>query len=134
MDVLKIKYLPEDIIGEIKLFIPLDKLAICNKFYWFNNYNIKIASSLNDRYFRFLIRNDYDFIFNTYLALNFNRLIKKKKIKYQNKIFPRKIELIRYLTCFVFESPKCKQMVEDFMKSHKLVFKKIKVKLNKWTN
>ena len=134
MNVLKINNLPEDIVGEIMSFMCLNKFAMCNKHYWFNTYHLKISYDLNSRYYRFLLRNDYSFIFNTYLALNFPKFLVKRKIYYQNKVFPRKIELLRYLTCFVFKSPKCKKIIEDFMKRHKLVFKKIKVKLNKWTN
>ena len=134
MNVVKLNILPDDIVGEIMSFMPLDKFTLCNKHYWFNTYHLKISYDLDSRYYRFLLRNDYSFIFNTYLALNFPKFLIKRKTYYQNKVFPRKIELVRYLTCFVFKSPKCKKIVEDFMKRHKLVFKKIKVKLNKWTN
>ena len=134
MNVLKLLYLPEDIVGEIMSFMCLNKFALCSKHHWFNTYNLKFSYNLDNRYYRFLLRNDYGFIFDTYLKINFPKFLIKHKTIYQNKVFPRKIELVRYLTCFVFKSPKCKKIVEDYMKRHKLVFKKIRVKLNTWTN
>ena len=47
---------------------------------------------------------------------------------------PASITVLTVLKCFVFESPKCKKIIEDVMKKNKLVFKKIKVISNKWTN
>ena len=133
---MKINQLPEDMVGEIFSFISLETLSTCNKIFWRENYNKKLKNTakINHSYYRFLLRNDLNFIFQEYLMFYFPIFIKNKKLIYQDKIFPRKIELLRYLTCFVFESPKCKIIIEKFMKRDRLVFKKIKTKLNKWTN
>tara|TARA_B110000495_G_C22928916_1_gene542942 strand:+ start:463 stop:864 length:402 start_codon:yes stop_codon:yes gene_type:complete len=128
--------LPEVLVGEIYDFISLKNLAKCNKYY-FNKYYLqknKKKEIIKQSYFRFLLRNDMNFIFEKYININFRYFIKKKKLNYNNKIFPRKIELLRYLTCFVFNSPKCKIIIENHMKKNKLVFKKIKLISNKWTN
>ena len=45
--------------------------------------------------------------------------IKKKRLIYQDKIFPRKVELIKYLSIFIFESTKCKNILEAFSESTK---------------
>lgn len=128
--------LPEDLIGEIFSFISLKNLAKCNKYYFNKFYLIKINNkeTVKQSYFRFLLRNDMNFIFNKYINNTLPFFTKNKKIIYKDKCFPRKVELIRYLTCFVFESPKCKKIIEDVMKKNKLVFKKIRVISNKWTN
>ena len=91
--------------------------------------NMKASS-----YWRFLLRYDNNFVFNEYLIYNFTYFIKNKKIIYQDKIFPRKVELVKYLSTFVFDSQKCKVILEKFMRKDRLVFKKIKTKIRKWTN
>ena len=77
---------------------------------------------------------DYSYIFNNYLDIYFPFFIKNKKLIYQDKIFPRKIELLKYLSTFVFDSQKCKEVIDIYMKKNGLVFKRIKIRFNKWTN
>ena len=133
---MEINYLPNELIGEIFNFVSLKNLANCNKFYFYKYYEYKNINQdkIKQSYFRFLLRNDMNFVFSKYIDNKFKYLISNKKIIYKDKVFPRRIELLRYLTCFVFESPKCKKIIEDHMKKNKLVFKKIKVISNKWTN
>ena len=135
MEFFKINKLPEDMVGEIYSFIPLKSLSLTNKFYWKRYYKIKVnQESLTTSYWRFLLRYDYSFIFKEYLEYYFIYFIKNKKVIYQNKIFPRKVELIKYLSTFVFNSQKCKNILELFMRNKGLVFKRIKTRFNKWTN
>ena len=135
MDISNINQLPEDLIGEIYKFIPLSSLSSTNKENWKSNYNNKIKSSeLSSSYWRFLLRYDMDFIFSHYIDYYFPIFIKRKRVIYQDRIFPRKIELIKYLSTFVFESQKCKVILDNFMTKNGLVFKRIKTKSNKWTN
>jgi len=136
MDLTQINKLPEDIVGEIFSFLPLKSLSLTNKFYWKKNYKIKSSSEIIklSSYWRHLLRYDNDFVFEQYLVYMFSYLIKKKRLIYQDKIFPRKVELIKYLSIFIFESTKCKNILEEFMRNQGLVFKRIKTKSNKWTN
>ena len=135
MEFLQINKLPEDMVGEIYSFIPLKSLSLTNKFYWKRYYKIKVnQESLTTSYWRFLLRYDYSFIFKEYLEYYFIYFIKNKKVIYQNKIFPRKVELIKYLSTFVFNSQKCKNILDLFMRNKGLVFKRIKTRFNKWTN
>ena len=139
MDISKINKLPEELVGEIFEFIPFTSLSLINKNYWKNNYEKRLKSSENKKiskttYWRFLLRYDMDFIFNQYIDYYFPFFIKGKRIIYQDKIFPRKIELIQYLSTFIFESHKCKIILQKFMTKNGLVFKKIKTRFNKWTN
>ena len=134
MEFFKINKLPEDMVGEIYSFIPLKYLSVTNKYYWKKNYKIKIEQqTLLDQYCRFLLRYDYSFVFKEYLEYYFVFFIKNKKFSYQDKIFPRKVELIKYLSTFVFDSQKCKEIIDVFMKNKGLVFKRIKTRFNKWT-
>ena len=139
MDILRIIQLPEDLVGEILQFISLETLSLSNKKYWEDHYKKKLNTSSNTQmgrtsYWRFLLRFDYSFIFRVYLEHYFSYFIKQKRIIYQDKIFPRKIELIKYLSTFVFDSQKCKIVLEHFMRKNGLVFKRIKTRFNKWTN
>ena len=133
MEFFKINKLPEDMVGEIYSFIHIKSLSLTNKYYWKKHYklksNIKISS-----YYRYLLRDDYSYIFNNYLDIYFPFFIKNKKLIYQDKIFPRKIELLKYLSTFVFDSQKCKEIIDIYMEKNGLVFKRIKTRFNKWTN
>jgi hypothetical protein len=134
---MKINCLPEDMVGEIYSFIPLKLLSQTNKKNWYEYYQMKLCNNLHKNqasYWRFLLRNDNKFIFNEYLVYYFPILIKKKKNLYKGKIFQRKIDLMNYLSTYIFNSPKCKNIITQFMKNEGLVFKKIKTKINKWTN
>jgi len=133
MEFFKINKLPEDMVGEIYSFIPTKSLSLTNKYYWKKNYKTK-QESLTDSYWRFLLRYDYSFVFEEYLEYHFSFFIKNKKLIYQDKIFPRKIELIKYLSTFVFDSQKCKNIIDLIMRNKGLVFKRIKTRFNKWIN
>lgn len=136
MELSQINQLPEVLVGEIFNFLPLKSLSLTNKTNWKRYYNIKSKTGLVklSSYWRFLLRYDYVFVFKHYLDNMFPYLIKTKRIIYQDKIFPRKVELIKYLSSFIFESPKCKNILNEFMTNRGLVFKRIKTKSNKWTN
>ena len=136
MDLIQIRQLPEDIVGEIFKFLPLKTLSLTNKKNWKEYYNIKSKTELTkmSSYWRYLLRYDNVFVFKHYLDYMFDYLIKNKRIIYQDKIFPRKVELIKYLSKFIFESPKCSNILDYSMKTRGLVFKRIKTKSNKWTN
>ncbi len=134
---MEINNLPEDIVGEIFSFIPLKLLSLTNKQNWDAYYKEKTCNNIHksqSSYWRFLLRNDNQFVFGEYLVYYFPIFIKKKKIVYNSKIFQRKIDLMNYLSTFVFNSPKCRNILKKFMKKEGLVFKKIKTTLNKWTN
>jgi hypothetical protein len=136
MELLQINQLPEVLVGEIFNFLPLKSLSLTNKTNWKRYYNIKSKTELVklSSYWRFLLRYDYAFVFRHYLDNMFSYLIKNKRIIYQDKIFPRKVELIKYLSTFIFESTNCKNILDDFMRNKGLVFKRIKTRFNKWTN
>jgi len=135
MDISAINQLPHELVGEIYKFIPSTSLSLTNKYNWEIDYNNKIKSrDLSSSYWRFLLRYDMDFIFSNYIEYYFPVFIKRKRVIYQDRVFPRKIELIKYLSTFVFESQKCKAILDKFMTKNGLVFKRIKTKFNKWTN
>ena len=112
---MEINNLPEDIVGEIYSFVPLKLLSLTNKQNWDAYYKVKTCNNIHktqSSYWRFLLRNDNQFVFGEYLVYYFPIFIKKKKIVYNSKIFQRKIDLMNYLSTFVFNSPKCRNIIK----------------------
>ena len=131
---MEINLLPEDLVNIIKSYIPIKVLRLTNKYFWEKNYIISYEYKLQSSYWRFLLRNDIDFIFDKYLNNALPYFLKQKRIIYKSQIYPRRLELVNYLINFTFDSQKCKIVLDNFMKKKRLVFKKIRVKLNKWSN
>ena len=131
---MEINLLPEDLVNIIKSYIPIKVLRLTNKYFWEKNYIISYEYKLQSSYWRFLLRNDIDFIFDKYLNNALPYFLKQKRIIYKSQIYPRRLELFNYLINFTFDSQKCKIVLDNFMKKKRLVFKKIRVKLNKWSN
>ena len=131
--------LPEDVLSIIKQYIPIFFLSTANKNYWLKNYyhnSLLNQTKLNNNllYYKFIIKNDYNFIFYHYLHLNKKLFLKKHKYKYKNFFFPRKIEIFNFLINNEYNSFRCKTILNDFMKTNKLRFKKIKTNIRKWRN
>ena len=131
---MEINLLPEDLVNIIKSYIPIKFLSLTNKYYWGKNFKMTYDSKLTSSYWRFLLRNDIDFIFYKYLTNAKTYFLKEKRIIYKSQIYPRRLELVNHLINFVFDSQKCMIVLDNFMKEKRLVFKKIRVKLNKWSN
>ena len=131
---MEIVKLPEELVNIIFSFIPIKELYLTNKYYWNLNYDIDYKYKLKSSYWRNIIRNDNNFVFNRYLHNALPYFLKEKRVIYKSQIYPRKIELVNYLINFIFDSQKCKIVLDNIMKKKRLVFKKIRVKLNKWSN
>ena len=130
---------PEDILYIIKQYIPIYFLSTTNKHYWLKNYyhnSLLNQTKLNNNllYYKFIIKNDYEFVFYHYIHLNKKLFLKNHKYKYKKFFFPRKIEIFNFLINNEFSSFKCKTILNDFMKTNKLRFKKIKTNIRKWRN
>ena len=131
--------LPHEIVDIIYEYTPIYFLSTANKKYWIKNYyhnSLLNQTKLNNNilYYKFIIKNDFDFIFYHYIHLNKKIFLKKHKYKYKDYFFPRKIEIFNYLITTEFKSFKCKHILSNFMKTNKLTFKKIKTNINKWKN
>ena len=131
--------MPVEILSIIKEYTPIYFLSTTNKHYWIKNYyhnSLLNHTKLNSNilYYKFLLRYDLDFVFYHYLNLNKTLLLKRHKYKYKNFFFPRRLEIFNFLISNEFSSYKCKRVLYKFMKSNKLIFKKIKTNINKWTN
>lgn len=131
---MEIVLLPEDLVNIIKSYIPIEYLSLTNKYYWNMWYNYNYSSKLQSSYWRFILRNDNNFVFEKYLINAIPYFLKEKRIIYKSQIYPRRLELVNYLINYTFDSQKCKIVLDTFMKTKRLGFKKIRVKLNKWSN
>ena len=131
---MEIIVLPEDLVNIIFSYVPRKILSLTNKYYWKNHYKETYNLKLQASYWRFILRNDYSFIFEEYISNSLPYFLKEKKTIYKSQIYPRKLELVNYLINFTFDSQKCKIVLDKIMKSKRLGFKKIRVKLNKWSN
>ena len=127
--------LPQDILShKIFIYLNYDILSLTNKKYWLLHYNYRLSSlKKNKAYHRFLIRNDYSFIYKNFLNKTLDILVKNKKFKYKNKYFTRHIDLSIYLIN-EYNASKCKNIIKNIMKENKIIFKKIKTNKHIWTN
>ena len=131
---MEITLLPEDLVNLIFSYVSVKNLSMSCKHYWNINYDNEYKNKLQSSYWRFILRNDYYFIFNRLITNAKSYFLKEKRIIYKSQIYPRRVELVNYLIYNTFDSQKCKIVLDNFMKSYGLVFKKIRVKLNKWSN
>ena len=133
-----IRKLPDDIINEIYSFVSIDTLSTCNKLYWRENYITKCKNiPLNRSYYRFLIRNDYYFIFKHYFQYYFNVFLKKKKIRYNAYIFDSYLDLLRHISLNEYNSKRCYNEIIEYSSLNgigKKKYKNIKIRCNKWSN
>ena len=116
---IKNEILNNDILNEIWSFISFEKtpnLLMLNKNYYIN-YRQYTKISNKNKYARFLIRNDYNFLFSFLLLntiikkININKTYKYKKEKYKNYI-----HFLRGL-CINYNSNKCKILLINFEKN-----------------
>ena len=132
---MELSIIPQDVLShKIFNYLNYDILALTNKKYWLLYYNIRISHfKKNKSYHRFLIRNDYSFIYKNFLNKTLDIFIKNKKFRYKNKYFTRHIDLSIYLIN-EYNASKCKIIVKNIMKENKIIFKKIKTNKHIWTN
>ena len=131
---MEIIMLPEDLVNLIYSYIPCETLSLTNKVYWTKNYKKTYSNKLQSSYWRYILRSDNCFVFEEYISNSLPYFLKEKKVIYKSQIYPRKLELVNFLINFTFNSQKCKVVLDKIMKSKRLGFKKIRVRLNKWSN
>ena len=124
--------LEEHIKNEIYSFIPVENLFWVEKKYYVKNHSYlqsyiqSLSKSMYDNYIRFVIRHDFDFIFETILNTHNIHFWKSQKynfkgVKYQN--------YFHFLDCFMFENNahKCREILftNVFRKKYKKICRSI---------
>ena len=66
---MEIVLLPEDLVNIIKSYIPIENLSLTNKYYWNMWYNYSYSNKLKSSYWRFILRNDNNFVFHSNFSL-----------------------------------------------------------------
>ena len=115
----------------------LDELKIINEdryldsmFNYYEQSLLSINKIKNKLYLKGFDQKDIE----EYISNSLPYFLKEKRVIYKSQIYPRKLELVNFLINFTFNSQKCKIVLDKIMKSKRLGFKKIRVRLNKWSN
>ena len=126
--------LPEDVVGVIGEFLPLEISVFLNKKNYENNQEY---ITCDDKNIRKIIRNDYDYLFLQKLRFNYKRWNKIRKWVYKNQIYPTFNVYLRYL-CVDYKSSKCKKTLDTYEKNigsfSKKKFKNIRSIRSRWSN
>jgi hypothetical protein len=110
-----INNLPNEIKSNILGFLPLKIYIFLKKEYYIKNHSkIKqfICYSQYENYIRFLIRNDYFFVFELLIKENFKKWIHFTKYIYKNNVFSNYIYFLHYYSV-ENDSDKCKNIIHN---------------------
>jgi hypothetical protein len=125
--------LPSEIVEKIWNFLPLEsKVLVLKKYYEKYHSKVILPKITNyDGYMRFVIRNNYSYLFK--MNLNYyDSWVSKRNWKYKKQIFCNFADYIYFLTS---NQPKIYYILKEFEKIHqKNKHKNIKHKYIKWSN
>ena len=115
----KILFLPDDIKAIIKEYIPFIVIIFLEKkkYILFHSYiESKMHTSINN-YFRFIIRNDLDFVFEQILKNNYKKWLTIKKYLYKDTIY---YNYLSFILSFIVEnnSNKCGSITRQFIEKN----------------
>lgn len=135
-----INNLPNDIIiHKIKPFISNKTKCYTNKkdyIAYKTEMYTSLTTKINTKYVNFIVKNDYNFIFDVLLNLKYQQWYKPWKIKYKHMTFNCFIDLLNY-NCIDYKSQKCRKLLLERLEKNgirKNKFKRIRIRKNKWTN
>jgi hypothetical protein len=118
----KVKNLPDVLIEIIKNYLTDVSSVFLNKQkYITNHYLIRpiILKNKIENYIRYMIRRDYDFVFQQILLENYTKWLEIKHYMYKNIIYKNYIYFIKDY-CIENESVKCRNLINLFLKEHGL--------------
>jgi hypothetical protein len=134
---IKIMWLPDDVINYIKEFIRIKDIVFVNKTYY-NLYHSIIKSNIvnYETYIRDTIRRDNVFVFKKIVTENYKKWLETKNYIYKNLIYKTYCYfVINY--CIENESTNCRNYINLFLKELGLCknqHKKNFVKYIRWRN
>ena len=118
----KINKLPDVLIEVIKGYLTvISTLFLYKQNYITNHYLIRpfILKNKIENYIRYMIRRDYDFVFQQILVENYIKWLEIKHYMYKNIIYKNYIYFIKDY-CIENESVKCRNLINLFLKEHGL--------------
>ena len=92
-------FIPDDLLGDIYLYIPNESKYLLIKTNYEEHYvNIinNLRKSKYNSYIRFIIRNDYSYLFDNLLKHKYNQFHIKNKISYKNITYKYLYEFVKY--------------------------------------
>lgn len=129
--------LPLELVDIIYEYIPIRVTMFLTRDNYIMNHNLVynyINKSNIELYVRYMVRRDYDFIFNKLLNDNHMRWINMKQYLYQKCVYNNYLQfLISY--CTEQQSEKCKSLIEELLKElglDKNQHKKKKIRYIRW--
>ena len=133
----KINQMPNELIEQIKEYIPKKILIVVNKTYY-GLYHSLIKKYINkcESYTRDMIMRDNYIVFEKICRENFNDWLNNKQYRYKYMIFNNYIYLIMYF-CIENNSDKCRNILLNIFKERKFgknLHKKNVIKYIKWIN
>ena len=143
----KIDLLPKELVGEIFDFLPLETLKLTNKLYY-ESYNTLFIRDINNRqynfkmdtYIKFILRNDYSYLFKLLYNDYYQTWMGKKKWKFKNVYFDSMFDYIKHMGRYRYNAHKCIMIIENEMNAitnNKFVRycnKKIPMNNSRWKN
>jgi hypothetical protein len=125
--------IPNEIKKYIFLYLDYNVLMLLNKDYYkkYHKLLLKCSNLIKNKneksFIRYIIKNDYSFVFEENLIENFNKWIVKKKICYRYLIYDNFIYFLLNF-CIQEKAPKCKNILVQTMKLNGM-YKNIKNKV-----
>ena len=112
MNIIIFNKLCDELLREIYSYIISSNLYMCKRFNFINNNIIylKLNKSKYESYVRFIIRNDYSFLFKKLLHYKESTIHMQSKIAYKNINYKSEYELIKH-HINAYESSKCKKII-----------------------
>jgi adenosine deaminase len=112
----RLNKLPEEIVHYIKEFIHLKTLLWLSKSNYMNHHYQIVKPLIYekgcDTYMRYIVRNDFDFLFGVSLNENFIKWLKLTKYMYKNTIYSNYIYFLLYF-CIEYDANKCRTVLNN---------------------
>ena len=116
MDTSLLIFIPDELLKYIYLYLPDDSIYILTKLNYEKHSIIKINNLRKTKYnsyIRFIIRNDYSYLFDYLLKHKYNDLYIKVDFNYKNVTYKYLYEFIKYYIQ-INNSGRCKQILNNY--------------------
>ena len=109
--------IPDELIDIIKSYLPIKSVVFLNKVNYLQHHSLVrnfISRSQLENYIRDMLRRDCVFVFNQILCENYKKWMKINHYVHNQVMYYNYIFFIKDY-CIQHESPKCRQIVNDFL-------------------
>ena len=113
-----IYFLPDEILIQIKEFIPLKKLVFLNKEYYLMYHCLirqMILKNNYENYIRDTVRRDHSFVFKQIVKDNWKRWLSIRDYRYKNSVYSNYVYFLKDY-CLINDSTNCRNSLNEFLK------------------